>query len=270
MKKTLAILCTILFLSFTNLVTYKKSLNDIMSLFNQTTYINQLNKITKLEPIYEYVPVEYQEQLEEVTSKIQNDPKVSNLIDTQINQALQDISNDETTFSEEKFISELNEIIDDYDQDIKIATNSQLNSEIVKSEMTQKIKGYNLTTFYTNTIKQVGSTLSTSQLKLLSFVSTINKHIDLLIKLSLALGAVSGLILMILYNKKARFIYMTNAFFQLINPKILSFLLINLSQKYKLPFDKIALDYTIYYKVSLAFLIAFFVTFIFNSKVKHN
>ena len=40
-----------------------------MSLFNKTSYINQLNKITTLEPIYEYVPVEYRDQLEEVTAK---------------------------------------------------------------------------------------------------------------------------------------------------------------------------------------------------------
>lgn len=270
MKKILAILCTVLFLTFSNLVTYKKSLNDIMSLFNKTSYINQLNKITTLEPIYEYVPVEYREQLDEVTAKIQNDPKVANLIDAQINQALEDISNDETSFSEENFISELNEIIDEYDQDIKVATHSQLNSDKVKSEMARKIKGYNLKTFYTNTIKQIGSTLSPKQLKLLSFISTTNKHLDLLIKSSLTFGAISALILMILYNKKARFSFLINAFLQFINPFFLNFLSTTLSQKYNLPFNQITLDYTIYYKISISFLIAFLATFLFNTRVKEN
>lgn len=202
MKRFIAVLLILLLCAsgfvWTGVHMYQDSISSVIMSPGEGSYVEEFKEVTVLTPVYETVPVEFHEALDEVIAKNSNDKKLDNIIQGQVNMVLGDIANGTVSFNQYKAVNELLNLVDDYSAEIEKATGQAVPKEQIRTEMEQRIKSYDLVTQYESVMTYVEGQLSPSQKQLLVQVNQFNESVSTIKLVSASLFIISTIILFVL------------------------------------------------------------------------
>ena len=202
MKRFIAVLLILLLCAsgfvWTGVRMYQDSISSVIMSPAEGSYVEKFKEVTVLTPVYETVPVEFHEALDEVIAKSSNDKKLDNIIQGQVDMVLGDIANGTVSFNQDKAVNELLDLVDDYSAEIEKAIGQAVPKEHIRTEMEQRIKSYDLVTQYESVMTYVEGQLSPSQKQLLVQVNQFNESVSTIKLVSASLFIISTIILFVL------------------------------------------------------------------------
>lgn len=193
----MVVILTVSGLLFVNITTIKENISSVPTIFSETEYFTEIKEIVSLEPILEWVPVQYHESLEEVIDKVESDEAINEIIEKQVSNTISDVVYGTYSFDQEAIINDLMLVIDDYVDEAESITNQEIPIEKVKTAFEARISGYNLKTKYELVITKVQNNIGDEHLATMKHALTFINNIDLFQKISLVIFIVSliGLLL---------------------------------------------------------------------------
>lgn len=147
------------------------------------------------------VPVTYQQDVEKVLEKAQDDQKIKEIVERQAQDTVSDIINDTNNFNQNALTSEMIQVFDVYADEIETITNKEVPKERLVQEFEMQVSKYNLTKSYEKVISKVHNKLSAKQLKFLKQADNLNSNLDSYKKQSLISLFVVTVILLLLNPK---------------------------------------------------------------------
>ena len=194
MKKLILTLLSLVFiLSYVNL-SFVEANMDISNIeIEVNEYVENIKKIVTLEPIYDMVPVEYHEKIDEVVDKVSKDEKINDIIETQSQNTMNDLINGTNSFNQQAITNQMMDVFEDYAAEVEAATGHVVPTEYIRTEFEKRIVGYDLSTQYEKVLSKVDSKLSPKHKELLGYINYFTSNVKLfktivLIGLGVSLG----------------------------------------------------------------------------------
>jgi hypothetical protein len=164
-------------------------------------YIEGMKKNYLLEPIYALVPVEYQQEVEEIVEKIENDSSIKQLYEKQINNVLGDIINGTNSLDQEALTSEMFGVLEGYSDEITSVTEGKVTTQKLQKEFEKRIVDYDIKTYYEKVITKVQNKLSPQQMSLMKSLNLVLSYQGV-IKVASVLAFLVATVLMLLVSPR--------------------------------------------------------------------
>lgn len=202
MKKFISFILSLVLLfsllAYTNIKIVEENKFNPIEMFDTDLYLTEFKQVLSAEPIYEYVPIEYHQAIENIVVQAQNDTKIIDIMEEQAFETIDDILLDTNSFNQDKLANNLLDVFDDYADEIEEATDHAISREEVMAEFEKKIKGYDLSVHYEKVVSKLNNRLSEDQLKTIALANDLLKTAKNFKTISLALLLISTLGIVVL------------------------------------------------------------------------
>lgn len=270
MKKIAIIILSLLFITssfiYINLSTIENVVNDIPKLLDSFDTQEEWQELISFTPVYEMVPVEYHDKMEAVLEKISNDKNIESIITEQSNNALSDVINGTNSFDQEMIISDLMDVFDDYAGDISNASDNQIPQEMIRTELEQKLTGYDFTSKYEKVVTKVQSKLSSKYIAVLTKIYELSTNMNIYKVISLTTAVGSLILIAIIKIKSLTIISAVSIFLLVVNYLLIPIISNKVLMRLKVQGMEIKMNPIIFYAAMILFISMFIVGKVFGSK----
>lgn len=258
MKKLIVVLLSLVYIVsgivYADIIVAEASIQQILMNESSVSYLEDFKEVFNFEPVYEMVPVEYQQQAEAIVEKISEDKQLNAIFQDQGAMALEDLINGTMSFDELETKKDIMNVVDNYAEEVEVMTQGSVTKDEIVTQLEQRISGYNLVSTYEKVLVKVRGQLSDSQLKTLS---TFNDTIAKLKTLTLYVAVVSVLLVSLLSLSSFMWSSLLGLILLFVNRFILNTMFDSMLIKFNLAQNSYLLNYDAFSKVYLLLGILF-------------